>query len=210
MDEPKPVELPVDELKPMELPMDESVPMGKISEFDYLPDERVLSRMKLYDYSFYNSKIEAKRKIPEFIENEKELEIFRIFCRSSISLGGDSMELDEYEFVRGINDALQMDTKQKYYERQKEHSYFVEDPEQHFRGLWKNWYHFLKIDTSGFIQNKNDWKKRCKELGINSLEKYKNMSKDYPELPDEPGEFYLGFSHIEAELNERTIRRRRF
>ena len=171
-------------------------------------DEGVLSRMKLFDYSFDSSKPEPERKIPEFIENEKELEIFRIFCRSSVSLGGDSMELDEYEFVRGINEALHLDTKQKYYERQKAHSYFVEEHEQHFRGIWKNWYHFLKIDTSGFIQNKNDWKKRCNELGINSLEKYKNRSKDYPELPDEPGEFYLGFSHIEAELNEKTTRRR--
>jgi superfamily II DNA or RNA helicase len=172
-------------------------------------DEEVISRMKLYDYSFHKSDNERESKIPEYITNEKELEIFRIFCRSSISLG-DTAELDEYEFVRGLNDALQLDTKQKYYERQKEHPYFVEEPEQHFRGLWKNWYHYLKIDTGDFIQNKNDWKKRCNELGINSLEKYKNMSSNYSELPGEPGEFYLGFSHIEAELNERTTRRRRF
>ena len=98
-----------------------------------------------------------------------------------------------------------------YYERQMEHSYFVEDPEQYFSrmGVWFHWYNFLNIDTSAFLPNKEEWKKRCRELGIKTLDQYQLKNKEYPELPENPGDFYPDFSNIPYELNPSGGRRRR-
>lgn len=93
---------------------------------------------------------------------------------------------------------------------------FYINPLEYFskRGVWKGWRDFLCLDKYDcFIQSKEDWIKRCKELEIDSIEKYKIMCQEYKELHPEPSIYYIDFQSIEKELNSqietRIVRRRR-
>ena len=174
-------------------------------------DESVVQKMVLYDFKPSYSQSRSTDVQAELVRNENHLEIFKIRCRSAISLGSDSQHLDEYEFVKLINRELGLLNMKDYFDRQMEHSYFVEDPEQYFSriGVWLHWYDFLNIDTSAFLPNKEEWKKRCRELSVKTLDQYQLKNKEYPELPENPGDFYPDFSNIPYELNPSGGRRRR-
>ena len=68
------------------------------------------------------------------------------------------------------------------------------DPKDHFGSVFINWYDYLGIDTSNFIQNKNDWINFCKEKNVKSLNDYYNLCEIHNFLPRNPVEFYKDFT----------------
>ena len=85
----------------------------------------------------------------------------------------------------------------------------IKEPPIHFYGVWSNWFDYLSIDTSNWIQCKNEWKRYCKNLNISNVEKYNRIAKTDNNLPLEPKQFYeevknQNFTTIinELELND--------
>ena len=67
---------------------------------------------------------------------------------------------------------------------------------------------FAGIDTTKFIQDKNDWIKFCKENNVKSLTDYNNLCKlNELLLPANPADFYKEFSNIIKELEINKNRR---
>jgi len=79
------------------------------------------------------------------------------------------------------------------------------NPHIYFTSVWTNWFDFLKIDTSNWIQTLLEWKEYCKKNNINSSSEYYNKLDE--KMPPEPGYFYSNFKGIHNEL---SIRKRRY
>ena len=138
-----------------------------------------------------------------FEENMGELNKIKLRLRYSKALGSKfTEEQDEYNYVRSINSSLNIKSKKDYIQQQDIHSNFIASPEEYFKskGVWNNWYDFMGVDTTKFIQSKEDWINFCKEKNIKSLEDYFEACEEYDTLPKEPGEFYNHFSNILNEL----------
>jgi superfamily II DNA or RNA helicase len=118
-------------------------------------------------------------------------------------------EQDEYNDMIKLNKEFNYKSKEDYYNSKTIHPNFMENPNEYFDkyGLWKSWYEFLSINTDNIIKTKEDWKKRCTELKITSIEDYYKKQKENEELPEIPEEFYINFSNIQNELE--LFKRRR-
>jgi predicted helicase len=144
-------------------------------------------------------------------ENETELNKLKLRLRYSKSLGSKfTEEQDEYNFVRSINSSLNIKSKREYIERKNSHSNFIASPEEYFKkkGVWDNWYDFMGVDTTKFIQSKQEWISFCKEKNIKSLNDYYRACEQYDNLPKEPADFYNDFTNIPSELRFNRNRRR--
>jgi superfamily II DNA or RNA helicase len=122
-----------------------------------------------------------------------------------------SEEQDEYMHVKSINNSLNIQSKKEYNECENIHRNFIKDPENYFKskGVWTNWYDFMGVDTSIFIQSKQEWINFCKEKNIGSIYDYNNNCEKYNVLPKEPADFYnKGFTNIGSELRWDSNRRR--
>ena len=138
-----------------------------------------------------------------FEENCSALNKLKLRLRYSKALNSKfTQEQDEYNYVREINADLNIQSKKEYVERQDSHSNFIISPEEYFKakGVWVSWYHFMAIDTSKFIQSKQEWIKFCKKKNIKSLDDYYNSCEIYDVLPKEPNEFYSPFTNILIEI----------
>jgi len=145
-------------------------------------------------------------------ENAIELNKLRLRLRFSKALSSKySEEEDEYNYVRSINISLHIHSQLEYKETKGTYHYCIPFPEQYFKskGVWKDWYDFLGIDTTKFIQSKQQWILFCQEKHITSLNDYYKACKQYDILPKEPGQFgkYIGFSNITNELGFNNKRR---
>jgi superfamily II DNA or RNA helicase len=148
-----------------------------------------------------------------FTENHNELNKIKLRLKTSKSLSSNnSEEQDEYDYVKEINKSLNIQSKEEYTtnEIKNKHENYIENPHDYFRikVVWTNWYDFLGIDTSKFIQTKKEWINYCNKININSLEDYNNASIKYECLPKNPGYFYDDFTYILCELNILNIERR--
>lgn len=121
-----------------------------------------------------------------------------------------SEEQEEYNHIRIVNQRLCLKSKLDYKNTSEKHRYYIENPQEYFtrKGVWTDWYDFLGVDTSGFIQTKEAWVHFCKAKNIRSLEDYEIYSDLYSQLPKEPAEFYKQFSNIPFELGFAIARRR--
>ena len=140
----------------------------------------------------------------DFKDNNNLLNKIKLRLRHSKALlSGLSEDMDEYNYIKELNKELNILSKEDYIKYKNIHKNYIEDPYKYFsdRAIWTNWYDFLGIDTSNFIKEKSEWKKICKELNINSLEKYINETKNNNKLPLYPADFYKNFSNIEYELD---------
>jgi predicted helicase len=144
-------------------------------------------------------------------EDYQELNKIKMRLRYSKTLNSNlTEEQDEFNYVRSINQTLNIDSKKKYIECETIHSNYIRNPDDYFKskGVWTNWYNFFGVDLLQFIQSKNDWINFCKQKNICSLEDYEEKCKIYNVLPKEPSEFYLHFTNISNELKNINIRRR--
>ena len=146
-----------------------------------------------------------------FQENVSELNKLKLRLRYSKSLGSKfTEEQDEYNYVRSINSSLNIKSKKEYIERKDNHNHFIVLPEEYFKskGVWNNWYDFMGVDTTKFIQSKQDFINFCKEKSIKSLDDYYMACEEHDILPKEPDEFYSHFTNIQTELGFNKVRRR--
>jgi superfamily II DNA or RNA helicase len=175
-------------------------------------DDSIEQKIKV---SMLNKKYEVKEKDKSEFQhqyefNDYELEKIKIRLRYSKSLlSKNTEEQEEYNYVRLLNQELNIDSIQKYNDCKQNHSHFIEDPVIYFgnKGVWHNWYHFMGIETQHYIQTKEEWIKFCKEINVSSLEDYYQKCEIYRQLPKEPKELYQIFTSVNNEL-ELFIRRR--
>lgn len=145
-----------------------------------------------------------------FEENGSELNKIKLRLRFSKALGSKfTEEQDEYNYVRSINTILNIKSKKEYTQSQATHSNFIVFPEEYFKtkGVWNNWYDFMGVDTTKFIQSKQEWINFCKEKSIKSLDDYYIYCEEYDILPKEPADFYKDFTNIPTELGFNRNRR---
>lgn len=174
----------------------------------------ILSKMDFNEYD--TDKIKEKKRT-DYIhislnDNcEDTLNTFKMKLRHRKALGSKcTPEEDEYLYVKAINKELKVISIEDYYNKKNIHTHYIEEPEKHFRnnGVWRNWYDFMGIDTSIFIQNKEEWIKFCKEKNIINLETYYENCKIYKELPLNPELFYKDFTNMKGMLNVSFKRRK--
>jgi len=152
------------------------------------------------DYEDYN-----------FEENSNELNKIKLRLRYSKALGSKfTEEQDEYNYVRSINTNLNIQSKKEYSEKKDRHSNFIDSPEEYFKskGVWNNWYDFMGVDTSKFIQSKQEWINFCKKINVKTLDDYYMSCEEHNVLPKEPADFYKDFTNIPSELGFNKNRRR--
>lgn len=146
-----------------------------------------------------------------FEENMSELNKIKLRLRYSKALSSKfTEEQDEYNYVRSINSSLNIKSKKDYIQQQEIHSNFIASPEEYFKskGVWNNWYDFMGVDTTKFIQSKQEWINFCKKKGIKSLDEYYIYCEEYDILPREPADFYKDFTNIPSELGFNRNRRK--
>jgi hypothetical protein len=166
-------------------------------------DDTIQSKIRLFEIiSNGPKKPRVQKSLPEIMnENIGELENLKIKLRHSKALSSYFSEIeDEYEYIRVVNRELNIQSKEEYIQRKYEHESYIENPVVHFNGIWKNWVHFLGIDTHLFIQSKTEWKNFCRTNNIKTTDEYKNACDIYSELPKNPNEFYNGFANLFFEL----------
>ena len=145
-----------------------------------------------------------------FEENENELLKLILRLRYSKTLGSKfTEEQDEFNYIKQLNKEININSKENYVEKYLEHKMYIPQPEEYFykKGVWTNWYDFIGVDTSQFIQSKQHWILFCKKYKVSSITDYKNLCDIYLELPKNPSEFYTHFTNIHNELGIYKIRR---
>ena len=178
-------------------------------------DEQIEYKISAVSFNSNNSANSANstnsKKSNELTElaelNNDELTKIMLRLRYSKALGSNySEEQDEFNYVRQINKSLNIQSKEEYTELK---NLELKNPEEYFRlkGVWSNWPDFLGIDTTKFIQDKNNWITFCKEK-VKKIEDYSNLCDMYDELPKNPADFYIGFTSILIELGLYTNRRK--
>ena len=121
-----------------------------------------------------------------------------------------SEDQDEYNYIRQLNQELNINSKEDYINKKSQHRMYIPDPEDYFckKGVWKNWYDYIGINTSEFIQSKDNWINFCKEKMVNSLDDYMKCCELDENLPKEPADFYKDFTNLMCELSQDRIRRK--
>ena len=146
----------------------------------------------------------------DFILDDDPIELERIKIRlrySKALKSKNTEEQDEYNYVKMINKELEIKSKPEYIQSENKHQHFINEPEDYFtkNGVWINWYDFMNIDTSVFIQDKDEFVKFCIEKKINK-NNYNENCKIYNCLPNIPDYFYKDFTF--SQLNN-SVRKRR-
>jgi len=104
---------------------------------------------------------------------------------------------DEFLWLVELNKSKGITTKIMYESEGKEKlgDNFKSNPETYLKSVQKSWYTFLGIDTSDFIENKQDWKEFIKKKIDEYCDqpKYEKEYKNYDCLPEFPGELYDDF-----------------
>lgn len=181
-------------------------------------DERIEQKINVVSLNKSNSKPlddpKEKIKYHHIIENGDELTKIMLRLRYSKALGSQyTEEEDEYNYVKELNKQLNIQSKEDYTKESvkvyhEKYIEYIKYPEEYFKGIWKNWYDFIGVNTKKFIQDKNDWINFCKENDVTSLDDYNELCKLYDVLPMNPADFYIGFVSIPIELGLYTKRRK--
>jgi len=180
-------------------------------------DKQITQKIKL---NILNDLIYQKRKRDkpdditnyQLTEDTTELEKLKFRLRYSKTLKYDyTEEQEEYNYIKLINKQLNIKSTEEYIQSKNKHQHFINKPDEYFtrKGVWTNWYDFLGIDTTQFIQDKNKWIQFCHKINIQTLQDYNDCLKLYPQLPKYPEYIYEPYSNIYTELNLITKRRRK-
>lgn len=182
-------------------------------------DENIIYKinmLSLNNYNINNNNFIEKTKYNYIIENSDELNKIMLRLRYSKALySKNTEEQDEFNFIKQLNKELKLNNKEDYTKEfvkiyHEKYIEYIKNPEEYFKlkGVWTNWYDFIGINTTKFIQDKNDWIKFCKENNVKSLIDYNNLCKlNETLLPANPGDFYKEFSNIIKELGINKNRR---
>jgi len=105
---------------------------------------------------------------------------------------------EKYDVVRGLNQELEIRTRDDYFTSSGEHAKFIDDPKSYFNEIWVSWYHFLGVNIDIFPKSKPEWILACKERGIFTWVQYKE--KKYADLPENPSELYEDYTNWDKEF----------
>lgn len=158
-----------------------------------------LAMNKKTDKNEYYYENKVKFKSNKILLNQLILDIYK-----SGSFGKELTLEKEYQLYQDIVLRKKFLTVKEYLDSDMEHK----KPPVYFMGVWKDWYEFLGIDTSEWIDNKIEWSKYCKEKNINNAKQYIdfiNENKDN-NIPPEPEYFYPNFKGITNELVTKKYR----
>ena len=177
-------------------------------------DEKVEQKINIVSLNKSKSisTYEPKEKLQYYyiIENSDELKKIILRLRYSKALYSQyTEEQDEYNYVKELNKQLYIQSKEEYATKQlrDKHNHYIDKPEEYFKGIWINWYDFLGVDTSKFIQDKNDWINFCKDHNVESLDDYNELCKTDTRIPINPADFYKECLDISIELEFKIKRR---
>ena len=190
----------------------------KIESESYAKVRAIVSQMRNVDETIeqkivVSSIYQKKKTVPggkqvyrgncDLEENGNELNKIKLRLRNSKTLNSKfTQEQNEYNYISCINTGLNIQSKKDYVDKKHLHENFIDSPEEYFKakGVWKDWYDFIGIDTSKFIQTKHDWIRFCKEKNVISINDYSKKCEIYDNLPKDPVYFYKNFSNIPNEL----------
>lgn len=147
-------------------------------------------------------------------DNPAELEKIKLRLKYSTRLKNkESPEKDEYEYMKFLNRQLGISSKVEYNDSSRcvAFGHWVPNPDIYFSrsSVWVNWYDYLGVDTSGFIQDKHEWLEYCRLYYITNYKEYYELQKIKKELPLYPEDLYIEFTNIDYELNKINLIRRR-
>ena len=159
-------------------------------------DDSIEQKIDLYNINSSSSKNGNLNKISVKLEkdnynlNKLKLELFKSGCfDSELSLS------KEFELYYKLVLSYKFKSVKEYLNSELKYK----NPEIYFNGLWKNWFEFLGIDTSKWINNKQSWIEYCKRKNIKNAEDY--YLKLDSNMPPEPQYFYSNFTNFENELD---------
>jgi hypothetical protein len=109
-------------------------------------------------------------------------------------------EQNEYAKLKEYNKTLNFNSIDDYINTKETNKKYIEDPKEYFGHIWTNWYDFLQIDTSIYIQDKHEWKKFCQNNNVLTVKDYYNLCDIHKQLPRSPNKFYIGFTNLGYEL----------
>ena len=112
-------------------------------------------------------------------------------------------DYDEFMLLKNKVQEIGIKDKKEYLQKTKDYKTLnnITNPEKKYKEYWTNWYDFLGIDTSEFIQKKDEWKKYCLSKDFNSVDDYYKLCENNNKLPTMPEDFYNKFTDIKSELN---------
>lgn len=169
-------------------------------------DEDVMMKIRCLGVSRFEkkkSKDEREKRESEIREDEQFEKLKLKLIKSGDFKNGMSYEEYEYNVLRNFNKRMNILDIEGYVGSKSRRDFFIDDPKTYFSffGIWKNWYHFLHVDTSNFPRDKEEWKDKCRELEIDSKRKYYDWCREDDSLPLLPEELYYEFSGVDSELN---------
>lgn len=144
-----------------------------------------------------------KHDVDEFVnlENDIDLQDFALSILVKVfNRDGQYTLYDEWKKLTRYVVTMNISHKNMYYNLAKLDNKLCPNPDEKFRKYWTNWYDFLNIDISGFLQTKKEWKDRCIELNIKSWDDYIDITKTHEELPLMMGDLYRDFTNFIDEL----------
>lgn len=166
-------------------------------------DNSIEQKIKLFDLKdIKKNKLETKyqHKV-KFRNNLDKLNQLKIEMYRGGYLTGMSLQ-KEFELYQERILAKKFESVKDYLDSQIDNK--IEKPDVHFNGVWSNWFDFLGIDTSEWIDNIIEWKSYCQEKGIKDTNDY--YQKVDENLPPEPEYFYPNFKGINKELGKKKYR----
>lgn len=109
-----------------------------------------------------------------------------------------------YKYIKELNRTLNLKSRDEYLESETHHQCFIKDPEAQFKQEWVSWYDFIGLDTSQFLQTKDEFITYCKKSNITSCDDYNihYTSNKNKTLPQDPFQMYPNFTNWDDELKE--------
>ena len=73
-----------------------------------------------------------------------------------------------------------------------------------YPSYFTNWYNFLGINTTGFIETLDEWKQECKTRCITNTNKYMKLCAIDKRFPNMPDDFYNDFTNLFSVLSQNS------
>jgi superfamily II DNA or RNA helicase len=184
------------------------------SSLEYGDDDTTLKsfiRIICSEDSFYNSYIRKgdchsrihiqKTSNTDSIDPIPNSMLYERYIKKFVSMRIEAPNLvDEWKRLKKYVSTLKLKHKKEYRILCESNDKLVYNPDEIYHKYWNNWYDFLNIDTSNFIQTKTKWKDKCQILGIMNYDQYCSIVPLYPTLPAMPEEVYRNFTNFTDEF----------
>jgi hypothetical protein len=107
-----------------------------------------------------------------------------------------------YNYIKELNKKLHFHSRDDYLQSEECHQCFISDPETTFKQEWISWYDFIGLNTSIYLQTKDEFISYCKNNDITSCDEYNkhySLNKNKT-LPQDPFQMYPNFTNWNDEM----------